>query len=320
MRRARNSAMSGKIPIRSFTLPTTAFVRLPAFALAAALLIALAPYGAPPQQPSEQGSEPYFTATKAQHPEIQQATPEATTQAPAKQPELPADSTAKGNGDARTDSIEFAHLRDIGELIRAAFAYVLPRLNGIAVTLFTGLLALFSYLLYRATLGLRDSARDQHTAMMETISIGRQNALAAEKSARIAEDTLVATQRPWVTADIQVGGPLRYDVNGANITVRFILRNIGHSPAMHVWIDAQVTAPTFLAGDQWDLQGQQRQIISDLRSRPPYPYGYVIFPGMTAVQDFTLMISQDELKKITKNVEFIAPTVDGSCKLPFSLR
>ena len=50
-------------------------------------------------------------------------------------------------------------------------------------------------------------------------------------SAETAKTQLELEERPWVDARITLDGPLTFDVNGANIPLRFDLRNTGRSPA-----------------------------------------------------------------------------------------
>jgi hypothetical protein len=48
----------------------------------------------------------------------------------------------------------------------------------------------------------------------------------------IAQQQLEASERPWLSADIAISGPLVFDKDGAHITMAIRLRNIGHSPAI----------------------------------------------------------------------------------------
>jgi hypothetical protein len=63
---------------------------------------------------------------------------------------------------------------------------------------------------------------------------------ATMESVVVAEKTLSVTQRPWIRVDIDIGGPLVYDINGANFTFNFILENIGNSPARDVWPEFKI--------------------------------------------------------------------------------
>ncbi len=108
---------------------------------------------------------------------------------------------------------------------------------------FNGLLVLFTYFLYSATSGLfKETAELRRIADEQKVDLSR-SITAAEKSAEVAERALIAAHRPWVKADIQVGGPIFYNVNGANFTLGFSLKNIGRSPALNVWVVPQIFAP-----------------------------------------------------------------------------
>src|SRR5712664_4961856 len=65
----------------------------------------------------------------------------------------------------------------------------------------------------------------------------RQIALLAETSvaqSRDMERSLIAANRPWIKVSFKPAGPIFYNVNGANIILRYILENIGRSPAINV--------------------------------------------------------------------------------------
>jgi hypothetical protein len=88
------------------------------------------------------------------------------------------------------------------------------------LTLFTGVLAAFTVWLALSTKDLRDFAEEQARDMKESISVARDASLAAQRSTELAEKSLVAANRPWIKVDIAVGGPIFYNVNGANMTLR----------------------------------------------------------------------------------------------------
>jgi hypothetical protein len=91
------------------------------------------------------------------------------------------------------------------------------------------LLVLFNGLLVLSTIALFVSGE-------RNVEVARKSSLAAQRSADLAEKALVAANRPWIKVDVMVGGPIVYDVNGANFSIKFILKNIGRSPASNVWV------------------------------------------------------------------------------------
>jgi hypothetical protein len=142
--------------------------------------------------------------------------------------------------------------------------------------------------------------------------IAANTAQAAKDSADIAGKALVAANRPWVRADIQVGGPIFYNVNGANFTIKFRLTNIGRSPALNVWVSPQIFAPAIGIDAGRDLRAELQKIIAGLKTQPSQPFGFSLFPDETITQDVTVSICNDELKRITQKAEFIVPTIIGA--------
>ncbi|MGA7564408.1 MAG: hypothetical protein WBW55_14505 [Desulfobaccales bacterium] len=63
---------------------------------------------------------------------------------------------------------------------------------------------------------------------------------AAKKSAEVAEKTLLATQRPWVAVRMDIGSGFKFNEQGTNITIRFIVKNVGNSPAIGTNVAAQI--------------------------------------------------------------------------------
>lgn len=314
--RCRNARWPVRRPDRAQCSFCGATSHAQAGALAGAILVALLVDGAQSQQLPGRAAEPVPYEEQVDQPKAHQPVSEMPMEPPSQLAE-PITENTKGNAHGSDEAPTWTKM---GELFRAAVGFVLWRWQELALTAFNGLLAYFSYRLYRATSDLRDTARDQHSAMMASVAVGQQGAAAAEKSAKIAEDTLVATQRPWVTVSIQVGGPLTYSVKGATIAVRFNLKNIGHSPAIHVWNDVQIITPAFDKNDYWnpDPQAKLRQIFSNLKNQPPHPMGYVLFPGTTVVQKVTVMINSEELKRITEHDDFIMPVVMGAVSYRFA--
>lgn len=65
--------------------------------------------------------------------------------------------------------------------------------------LFNGLLAIFTYFLWKATAGLWEAAKEQATDLKRSLDIAERSALAAQKAALVAERALAITQRPQMS-------------------------------------------------------------------------------------------------------------------------
>jgi hypothetical protein len=129
--------------------------------------------------------------------------------------------------------------------------------------------------------------------------IATETAQAAKQSADVAKDTLVATNRPWISVDIGIVSDLTYDAQGdARIEIKFDLKNVGKSPAANIVIDAEIV-PIF--GDAKSLQ----KTISDRNNaRPPTlgDLGITLFPGDERTMVINLPISRASIEASNKEV------------------
>jgi hypothetical protein len=57
---------------------------------------------------------------------------------------------------------------------------------------------------------------------------------AAEDAAKVAKDTLVAANRPWISVSVEPAGPITWNDGGLQVRYKIILKNIGKSPALNV--------------------------------------------------------------------------------------
>jgi len=119
--------------------------------------------------------------------------------------------------------------------------------------------------------------------------IAADTAQAAKQSAEVAKDTLVATNRPWISVDIGIASDLTYDAQGdARIVIKFILKNVGKSPATNVRIEPEFAV---IFGDSRPFQ----KAISDRQKLRPAGLGNLgvtLFPGETQIHSHNLPISR----------------------------
>jgi hypothetical protein len=106
------------------------------------------------------------------------------------------------------------------------------------LAIFTIIMGITIWLLWRATHALVRESRvtgDGLIAATRSLAEATQaTGEAAKKSAIIAEQVLIATQRPWVTASIELAGTLAFDGAGASLPLKIVTENIGPTPAMAV--------------------------------------------------------------------------------------
>ncbi len=120
--------------------------------------------------------------------------------------------------------------RCFGDYARANAAEILA--------IFTIILAVTIWLMWRATGALVRETRETGAGLVASnrslAEATQATAEAAKKSANIAEQVLIATQRPWVTFSAELAGTLAFDGSGASISVKIVTENIGPTPAIAV--------------------------------------------------------------------------------------
>jgi hypothetical protein len=95
----------------------------------------------------------------------------------------------------------------------------------------------------------------------------------------IANQTLIASNRPWISIEPIIAGDFVWADEGARITIKFKLKNIGHAPADIVTPIA--SAIYLMAPGHMDPAGRQKQLCAT----PKFPwrglFGFTIFPDET---------------------------------------
>jgi hypothetical protein len=123
-------------------------------------------------------------------------------------------------------------------------------LAAIVIAFFTVVLALRTGGLFKETAALRAVADQQAINMKESIAVANRSALAAERAARIAEDSLVAVETPFLHPVI-VGHQFKATWDGfvgsvgLGKAVQFRFQNIGRTPAI---LTDYYTCPIFSLG------------------------------------------------------------------------
>ncbi|MGO9401853.1 MAG: hypothetical protein ACLPVW_00120 [Terriglobales bacterium] len=114
---------------------------------------------------------------------------------------------------------------------------------------------------------------------------------AAKNAAETAQKQLEMSERPWVDAIVTPDGPFDFNVNGANIHLKFQLLNTGHSPALETLIEGFPVDSNFTG-----MPGpiQRRNEICKVN---PDPMGIALFPNIPFVQTWTWTFPTAELAK-----------------------
>ena len=193
------------------------------------------------------------------------------------------------------------------------------------VSLYTLVLAFFSgALVIISAIQIRFLILADRTARISAIA-ARRAANAARNQVNIAEQSLVAGQRPWISIDIRINGDLIFDANGnARVHLLFILKNIGRSPATNVRINPY----TFLhSPKRLDVLAEYQNFCAITQMRPDNMMTYTLFPEETKQIPRFETISSDQIieacqawkETTSQDWKFIAPNIVGcvSYKIAF---
>jgi hypothetical protein len=137
--------------------------------------------------------------------------------------------------------------------------------------------------------------------------------LAEMKTAsRIAEDNLIATQRPWISVNLTIGPRgLFFDANGANLDLIFSLKNTGTTPAITVRIEG---SPRIDVGVN-DRIAELEKVCATAGQEPPHPkmFAHTIFPGETLHLPISYSFASKELldSMTAKPPGFVHPVIIG---------
>jgi hypothetical protein len=158
---------------------------------------------------------------------------------------------------------------------------------------------------------------DQSRDMQGWIAVAATSAEAATKAAdaamesvAIAEKTLSVTQRPWINVHVDIGGPLVYDINGANFTFNFILENIGNSPARNVWPEFKIVLLN--SGGiitEFDVREIQIEMIEYRKKIEKSYFGHTMLPKEKIHQQITYTIKAADLPGIIQQGAIISPSI-----------
>ncbi len=144
--------------------------------------------------------------------------------------------------------------------------------------------ALFTWTLYK-------TARDQLFASHAALEI-------AERSARITEQTLVASQRPWLSVEVGLAGPLIITDEEVRVEIGFTVKNVGKSPALNMQVEPLLMSIMHRTQDDHPMAKTQK-LSEEIKSRPLAENsitGNTIFPDEISRQVINLGIRIEDLK------------------------
>ena len=161
--------------------------------------------------------------------------------------------------------------------------------NGAVTAVFTIVLAISTIGLWAATRRLwvagerqfrhaRASALAQSRATQASLAASVEAAKAATRSAAVAENALIATDRAWISIKAKVTRPLTFKDDQINLGVDFEIVNVGNAPATDVQLFAELCRDITKA----KLKGME---MANLVSSSILNIGIVLFPKETEVQE-----------------------------------
>jgi len=138
----------------------------------------------------------------------------------------------------------------------------------------------------------------------------RDAALAGAKAAEIAEDTLIASNRPWIS--ILPPAPksgLTWDQRGARVDIGFAIKNVGKSPAFDIVVEC---LPFSLGPANYDIGETVRNFCAETRRRQLVrastgQRGEVLFPDQSLTKDHGLLFQSDAIVPAPGATDFFAP-------------
>jgi hypothetical protein len=148
---------------------------------------------------------------------------------------------------------------------------------GVAITaLATIAIAWFTLTLRRSTDRLWDAGNEQRLsaegiAKRQSDDM-KQSIAVANRSATVAENALIATDRAWISVKAKITGPLVFEGDQIQIDLGFNIVNVGKSPATHVRLWAELCPDIVEAKNRGNKAAEVEQMnLLDL--------GVVLFPG-----------------------------------------
>ncbi|WP_140688312.1 hypothetical protein [Mesorhizobium sp. B2-6-2] len=169
-----------------------------------------------------------------------------------------------------------------------------------SVAFFTFVLCVFTGLLWRSTNKLwlagekqmkliQDNAALQSADMQASIKVAEDAAKAANRSAEVAERTMVLNDRPWVGVELQILRPLVFTADDCSIKLDVTITNHGRSPAIRTEAYVEFFVSTRRAVE-WraKMEDNSRYMVANM-------FGQTLFPAVPRPKKWSLTVSRDDI-------------------------
>jgi hypothetical protein len=176
-----------------------------------------------------------------------------------------------------------------------------------AIAEYTKWLAIFTALLVLATIALFVSGE-------RNVEVARQSANAAKNSAEIAKETLISTNRPWISIVAPtIESQLTWEEKGARVTIGITVNNVGKNPAFDITVEVY---PFVMGPENHDIGAAVRKFCGEVRQRQieraaSGQSGDVLFPNESLPQHHGLLFARQEVEQGAKSmgINFFSPVV-----------
>ena len=117
----------------------------------------------------------------------------------------------------------------------------------------------------------------------------------ARRTTSLTRQQLEASIRPWIAVDFEIIGPITFDANGVVIPFATRLRNVGHSPAIYVYVSPKIV------NRQSGVSDKERQGLCT-----SIPWGETIFAGDSGMGKFEIAGTEVEMNNSKSFIGFRA--------------
>lgn len=174
-----------------------------------------------------------------------------------------------------------------------------------------------SFMIFIAMLVQIEITKLQWKAMQEGLDETRKMAGEMSEQRKIALRQLETTDRPWLKVQIQFTSPLAFTEEGASVSVRFTIINVGHSVAVNATLEPRIHIQAWGDGVIWaNVLKAHDELCANVHGILPT----VLFPNDPPfIQDYIFSIPQSELEKgRVAGSDLIHPYVMGCVDYQFS--
>lgn len=159
----------------------------------------------------------------------------------------------------------------------------------------------------------------------------------AADAAKASADASLIALRPWLSCEVKAVGPLKFIKGDAVFKFSFIVRNVGHSPAIRITFSPHMTlsSPKHEPAILWVKKRAEHNrsmpvkvttiLIPSGVSLGSEETGLVLFPNESHRFNYILPIKRDEIEKscedlkLNKTGKYIMPIVSGIITYSFPL-